>query len=76
MFLYQYLFKSTITQRRSRHSTDTWIDVSEATATEGLAQGPYVAARTGFEPMTLWTKGEESINEPPCPTNHIPITYD
>ena len=25
-----------------------------ATASEGLAQGPYVAARAGFEPATLW----------------------
>ena len=35
---------------------------------EGLAQGPYVAARVGFEPMTLRTKGDESTNEPPRPT--------
>ena len=38
----------------------------QATVSEGLAQGPYVAAR--FEPMTLQTKGYESTNEPPCPT--------
>src|SRR6218665_2381058 len=25
-----------------------------------LAQGPYVAARAGVEPMTLWTKGVDS----------------
>src|SRR6218665_1331470 len=35
-----------------------------ATASEGLAQGPYVAARAGFEPTTLRTKGVESTNEP------------
>ena len=34
----------------------------QATASEGLAQGPYVAARAGFEPTTLQTKGDESTN--------------
>src|SRR6218665_2401911 len=34
---------------------------------EGLAQGPYVVARVGFEPMTIWLKGIDSINVPPCP---------
>ena len=29
-----------------------------------LAQGPYVAAREGFEPMTLRTKGVDSTNAP------------
>ena len=28
-----------------------------ATASEGLAQGPYMAARVGFEPATLQTQG-------------------
>ena len=37
----------------------------QATASEGLAQGPYMAARAEFEPTTLWTKGDESTNEPP-----------
>ena len=39
-----------------------------ATASEGLAQGPYVAARAGLELVTLRTKGDESTNEPPHPT--------
>ena len=43
----------------------------QATASEGLAHGPYVAARAGFEPMTLWTNGVESANEPPCPTEVV-----
>ena|SRR6218665_2327530 len=34
---------------------------------EGLAQGPYVVAREGFEPVNLWTKGIGSTNQPPCP---------
>ena len=38
---------------------------TQATASEGLAQGPYVAARPGFEPETLRTKGAESTKEPP-----------
>ena len=42
------------------------IEASQATASEGLAQGPYIVARTGFEPGTLRTKGVESTNEPPC----------
>jgi len=40
----------------------------QATASEGLAQGPHVAARAGFLPATLRTKGVESTNEPPRPT--------
>jgi len=31
---------------------------------DGLAQGPYVVARVGFEPTTFWTQG----TEPPHPT--------
>jgi len=38
-------------------------------ASEGLAQGPYVTSRTGFEPTTLRMKGNESTNEPPRPSN-------
>ena len=36
---------------------------------EGLAQGPYVAAREGFEPTALWTKGVDSTNAPHMPQN-------
>jgi len=57
------------TQRRSRHSTDTvsefHAEAPQATASEGLDQGPYVAARAGFKPETLRTKGAESTNGPP-----------
>ena len=31
---------------------------------EGLAQGPYMAARAGFEPTTLRSKGVVSTNAP------------
>jgi len=43
--------------------------VPQTTASEGLAQGPYMVASAGFEPMTLKMKGYESTNEPLCPTN-------
>src|SRR6218665_1993388 len=32
----------------------------QETASEGLVQGPYVAARARFEPMTLRSKGNDS----------------
>src|SRR6218665_2079313 len=51
------------------YSTDTVSEfhakVPQATGREGLGKGPYVAARAGFEPKTLQTKGTESTNEPP-----------
>ena len=43
-------------------------EAPQATASEGLAQSPYVAARAGFETATLRTKGAESTNELPRPT--------
>src|SRR6218665_99880 len=39
----------------------------QATVTEGLAQGPYVAASMGFEPTTLRSKGIDSTYAPPRP---------
>ena len=72
-----HLFKSTTTQRRSRHSTDRptvsefHAEVLQASASEGLAQGLYVAARAGFEPTTLRSRGIESTNERPRPTHIV-----
>jgi len=67
-----HLFKSITTQRRSRHSTDTvpefHTEVLQATVSEGLAQGPYVAAGVEFESVTLRTQGTKHTTEPPCPT--------
>ena len=61
----------TTTQRRSRHSTDTvpkfHAESPQAIVSEGLAQGSYVAARAGVEPMTLRTKDVDSTNAPPRP---------
>ena len=47
----------------------------QATAIEGLAQGPYLAASAGFESTTLWSTGIDSTNEPPCPTATTPHIY-
>src|SRR6218665_155453 len=65
---FYFFFKSTIL----RGAPDTaWIlskfhpKAPQATASEGLSQGPYVAAGAGFQPATLRTKGDESTNEPP-----------
>ena len=38
---------------------------------EGLAHGPYVAARAGVEPTTLRTKGVDSTKAPPRPTSTV-----
>jgi len=42
----------------------------QAAVSEGLAQGPYVAARVGFKSVTLRTEGVELITEPPRPTHY------
>src|SRR6218665_3418331 len=41
---------------------------SAGIVSKGLAQGPYVAARAGVEPMTLRIKGVDSTKAPPHPT--------
>ena len=50
-------------------------EAPQATASEGLAQGPYVAARAGVEPTTLRMKGVESTNEPPRPTIRLRVSF-
>src|SRR6218665_514880 len=56
----------------TRKCTDTvpefHAEAPQATVSEELAQGPYMAARAGFEPTTLRAKGFDSTNEPPRPT--------
>src|SRR6218665_1636857 len=42
-------------------------EAPQAPVSKGLAQGPYVAARAGVEPMTLRTKGVDSANVPHTP---------
>jgi len=39
-------------------------EAPQATAGEGLTQGPYVAAKAGFETKTLRKKDVESTNAP------------
>ena|SRR6218665_1170332 len=39
----------------------------QATASEGLAQGPYMVARAGFESTTLRSTDIDSTNEPHTP---------
>src|SRR6218665_1781154 len=48
-------------------------EAPQTTWSEGLAQGPCMAARGRFEPTTLRTKGDESTNEQPRLT--ILISY-
>src|SRR6218665_3012328 len=48
----------------------------QATASEGRAQGPYVAATAGFEPTTLRSKGMDFTSAPPRPTSYLIQTLD
>ena len=50
-----------MTQCRSLHAEEL-----QATVSEGLPQGPYVAAKAGFEPTTLQSKGIASTNAIYC----------
>ena len=45
--------------------------VIQATTSEGLAEGPYVAARVGFEPVTLQIQGIELTTEPLGPYKQL-----
>jgi len=51
-----------LTLCRSQHD-----EALQATASEGLAQGPYVAVRAGFEAAIIRSKGIDSINASPRP---------
>ena|SRR6218665_441983 len=56
-----------LTLCRSLHA-----EALQATASDGFAQGPSVAARAGFEPATIWSKGIHSTNSSPRPLWRIP----
>ena len=43
---------------------------SREIACEGLAQGPYMAARVGFKSATFWMQGTKPITEPPRPCSN------
>ena len=57
-----------LTLCRSLHA-----EMLQATVSEGLAKSSYVAARAGFEPSTLQSKGIDSTNAPPRPTCIISV---
>src|SRR6218665_1221819 len=46
----------------------------QATVSEELARGPYMAARARFKSTTLWLKCIDSSNAPPCPASNISLT--
>ena len=50
-------------------------EAPQLSASEGLAQGPYVAARARFERTTLRMIGVESINEPPILTLYLGLVH-
>src|SRR6218665_2524552 len=69
---YSAPFKSSTTQRRSRLQHGYCIGAScrsaQTTVGKGLAQGPYVAARTGVESTTIRLKVIDSTKALPRPT--------
>src|SRR6218665_4199015 len=61
-------------QKRSRPQQSTLCrslhaEALQAIAGKGPAQGPYMAAKAGFEPTTLRSNGVASTNAPPCATS-------
>ena len=59
----KYFSRHEPSRNTSEYSTATVPELTcealQATASEGLAQGPYVAARVGFEPVTIRSEGTE-----------------
>ena len=76
MFIHSSYFYSacsspTTTQKRSQLQHRYFVGVNtlkryRQLLSEGLAQGPYVAARVEFEPVTFQTQ-----TEPPHPIYHV-----
>jgi len=58
------LQKSNLAARQPRSASH---HVIQSTTSEGLAQGPYVATRVGFEPATFRTEGTEHHNSTTTP---------
>ena len=50
---------------------DTVSEFTRRSATAIVTEGPYVAARAGFEPTTLLSKGIDSTNASPRPTTVV-----
>src|SRR6218665_1410987 len=64
-----YFYRASSSPLLLRSAPDTvpefHVEAPQTTVSEGLTKGRYVAARAGVEPMTLRTKGGDSINAPP-----------
>src|SRR6218665_1528027 len=64
--------RTTLRSSRLQHGYFIGVSRRSAQATvhvgKGLAQGPYMAARAGFEPTTLRLKAIDSTKAPSCPT--------
>ena len=73
--LYSASHSLSLSEALSTTAIDTVSEFARRSATisEGLAQGPYTAARAGFEPTTLRSNGVVSTNTPPCPIATIYI---
>ena len=59
MSLSEALSTTAMTMCRSSHA-----EALQATVSEGLAQGPYVAARARFEPTIFRSKGIDATDAP------------
>src|SRR6218665_298982 len=74
-----YFYSASSNPLRLRSASDTarigptmpefHAETPRATASEGLAQGTYLAAIAEFKPATLRTKGDESTNALPRPAH-------
>ena len=67
--IHSFIPDISIAPLKVRYYSEFHAEAPQVTASEGLAQGPYMAARAGLKPAILRTKGVESTNEPPHPTN-------
>ena len=68
MSLSEALPATTLILCRSEHA-----EALQATASEGLAQGPCVSARVGFEPATVRTEDTELTTELPRTTTRMNV---
>ena len=59
-FVFFHLYNASLSRSLSETLLTTALMLSEATDSEGLDQGSYVAARVGFEPAALLTEETES----------------
>ena len=59
------LQESNLTARQPRRAPNT---LYRQLRVKDLPNGPYMAARVGFEPMTVPTEGTEPTTEKPCYT--------